>query len=162
MDTPKTFLEKINLWFNGLIALPLLAAGLGYLEVKSGRIIGLLSNSVYVDATIIVLLLVIVLLQTTTYRKKIGHIPVELDVEERVLVYFSISKNYYIFMFGISMVTVIGLYITANLFFAGLYAFELFMLSLHRPSLVSVADKLNLKGEVRSDFLKENSFTKQK
>lgn len=158
MNTPKAFLEQINLWFNGLIALPLLATGVGYLEIKKGRIEGLIGTNEYVAASIILVLLVVVVYKTARYRKQIGYIPIELTLKERVFDYFSISKNYYIFMFIITLLTVLNLYVTANLFFAGLYAFELFLLSLHRPSLISVADKLNLKGNVRSNFLKKDIF----
>lgn len=156
--TPKTFFEKINQWFNGLIALPLLAVSYAYLEIFSGRFNGLVNTGLHADLTVITIVVIAVVIITAKYRKQIGYIPIEMTIKERVGVYFEFSKRYYLLMFLLGMITTICIFVFGSTSFAGLYAFQLFVLSIHRPTLLSVANKLNLKGDVRSNFLKRDIF----
>lgn len=157
-ETPQAFYEKINQWFNGLIALPLLGVSFAYLEIYNRGFEGLVKNSWYVDLIIIVIVLIPVLVITRRYRRQIGYISFDKPLEKRVLDYFQFSKTYYLLMFLLGMLTTICIFVFGSTSFAGLYAFQLFVLSLHRPTLLSVANKLNLKGDERSNFLKKDIF----
>lgn len=157
-SSPSAFNEKINQWFNGLIALPLLAVSFAYLEISTGRFDGLIADSFYLDISIIVTAIIAIVLLTRRYRKQIGYIPVEKTLGEKVMDYFLFSKTYYLLMFLLGMITTICIFVFGSTSFAGLYAFQLFVLSLHRPTLLSVANKLNLKGDIRGNFLKKDIF----
>ncbi|MCB0497405.1 MAG: hypothetical protein KDC79_14785 [Cyclobacteriaceae bacterium] len=158
-STPSAFLEKINQWFNGLIALPILAVSYGYLEIHSGRFNGIVMINLYQEFVLIIPILFAAVVYTRRYRKQVGRIFLDKPLNERVKEYFRFSKSYYLIMFLLGMLTTICIFVFGSTSFAGLYAFQLFILSIHRPTLLSVANKLNLKGDIRSDFLKKNIFT---
>lgn len=155
-SSPELFLEKLNNWFNGLIALPLLAIGYGYLEIFSGGLIGLFVMDIYITIAIITLLLVYAILITRAYKKNISDISTDDPLAMRIETYFMVSKFFYMKIFVVSMIAVVGLYITGSVTYAGFYAFLLFLLSIYRPSLLTIANKLRLKGEERAAFIKNS------
>jgi len=153
-NSPESFLEKLNNWFNGLIAIPLLAIGYGYLEIFSGGINGFIVVNIYLSIVIISMLVIYSIITTRNYKKSIGLIPKEGAMLERLSIYFTASKQFYIKIFIVSLIAVLGLYITGSITYAGFYAFLLFLLSIYRPSLLTVATKLGMKGEERKAFIK--------
>ncbi len=156
--SPNDFLNHINKWFNGLIALPLLLGAWGYLEVYSGKISAILVLPDIMNYAILVLIVITTLVFIWLYKKKIGQ---ELGVgtlENKLELYFAFSKTFYVQMFAVSALSVAFLFLNADTAFAGVYAFQLFTLSVFRPSLLSVANKLGLKGQERTRFLTKNSF----
>lgn len=155
-NSAEIFIEKLNYWFNGLIALPLLAVGYGYLEIYSGGITGLIEAHIYITSAIITLLLIYAVFVTLGYKKLIKMISREDSLLTRLETYFVLSKQFYAKIFVISMVTVVGLYVSGSIFYAGFYAFLLFLLSIYRPSLLMVATKLGMKGEERKAFIKNS------
>lgn len=155
-SSPEIFLEKLNNWFNGLIALPLLAIGYGYLEIFSGGLTGLFVMDSYIIVAIITLLLGYAVFITRSYKKVISSISANDPLALRIETYFIVSKIFYVKIFVVSMIAVVGLYITGSVAYAGFYAFLLFLLSIFRPSLLTVANKLGLKGEERTAFLKNS------
>ncbi len=157
--SPEDFLEKLNQWFNGLIALPLLAIAYGYLEIFSGGLKGLIVLDDRVNYVVISLGLVYAIYVTRSYKHQIRAIKGDESLMIRLTTYFVISKSFFLKIFLISLLSVLGLYITGSVAFAGFYAFLLFLLSIYRPGLLNVANKLGLKGDVRKDFLRKNSFT---
>lgn len=156
--SPENFLDQLNQWFNGFIALPLLAVAYGYLEIFSGGLEGLFVVHNYLSAFIISVCLIYAVIATRAYKIAIRNIATEEPLKERLIIYFVISKLFFIKIFVVSMVSVLGLYLTGSIAFAGFYAFLLFLLSIYRPGLLNVANKLGLKGDERADFLKKNSF----
>lgn len=155
-STSESFLEKINQWFNGLIALPLLAVAYGYLEIFSGGLNGLFSVNIYITVAVIILLLGYSVLTTLRYKKLINCISADDSLAFRLEIYFDVSKLFYLKIFVVSMITVVSLYITGSIAYAGFYAFLLFLLSIYRPSLLTVATKLGMKGEERKAFIKNS------
>ena len=153
-NSPESFIEKLNNWFNGLIALPLLAVGYGYLEIFSGGITGFIEVNIYIHVVIISMLIIYSVITTRNYKKSIGLIPKEISMLDKLSSYFTASKQFYIKIFIVAMIAVIGLYITGSIAYAGFYAFLLFLLSIYRPSLLTVATKLGMKGEERKAFIK--------
>lgn len=153
-NTPESFLEGINKWFNGLIAPPLLAVAYGYLEIFSGGIEGMVIVSNYITATVIIILLIYAVYSTLGYKKLLTSISVDGSLKSKLTEFYITSKQFYIKIFVISMLSVVGLYITGSVAYAGFYAFLLFLLSIYRPSLLTVANKLGLKGEERTEFIK--------
>lgn len=74
-NSPESFIEKLNNWFNGLIALPLLAVGYGYLEIFTGGLQGLFNMDIYVTSAIILILGIFAIVVTRNYKKGIKNIP---------------------------------------------------------------------------------------
>jgi hypothetical protein len=159
--SPKDFLDKLNNWFNGLIAIPLLAVAYGYLEIFSGGLQGMFSLNNYVIGTIILFLLGYSVVAVQFYKKSIKLQATQTPLQARVENYLRISKQYYLKIFLVSIITVLGLYLSGSIAFAGFYAFLLFILSIYRPALLTVANKLRLKGAARTLFLKENAISKE-
>jgi len=157
--SPEDFLDKLNQWFNGFIALPLLAVTYGYLEIFSGGLEGLIELNDLVNYVFIALALVYAVYITRSYKYKIRAIKGGEPLAIRLTAYFIVSKSFFLKIFIVSMFSVLGLYITGSTAFAGFYAFLLFLLSIYRPGLLNVANKLGLKGDERSNFLKKGSFT---
>lgn len=155
-NSPESFIEKLNSWFNGLIAMPLLAVGYGYLEIFTGGLQGLFNMDIYVTSAIILILGIFAIVVTRNYKKGIKDIPVEDDILSRLTAYYIVSKSYYIKIFIISLIAVLGLYLSGSIAYAGFYAFLLFLLSIYRPSLLTVATKLGMKGKERIKFIKNS------
>lgn len=155
-NSPEAFIEKLNNWFNGLIALPLLAVGYGYLEIYTGGLQGIMEIDIYATAFIISVLLIYSVVITRTFKSQIKDITVDDTLLSKLQTYFAISKSFYIKIFLISLFAVLGLYITGSISYAGFYAFLLFLLSIYRPSLLTVATKLGMKGEERKAFVKNS------
>ncbi len=155
-NSPESFLEKLNNWFNGLIALPLLAVGFGYLELFSGGIKGLIKINIYITVVVITVLIIYAVAVTWHYKKQIKKIASDDALLVRLESYFILSKQFYIKIFAVSMVAVLGLYVTGSVAYAGFYAFLLFLLSIYRPSLFTVATKLGMKKEERKAFIKNS------
>ncbi|MCF6351919.1 MAG: hypothetical protein L3J06_02810 [Cyclobacteriaceae bacterium] len=157
--SPEEFLDRLNQWFNSLIALPLLLVAYGYLEIFSGGITAMVEVSRYVVIFLVTTSLAYAILVTRLYKNEIKAIDKALALRLRLVSYYSISKVFFIRIFVVSLISVVGLYVTGSVAFAGFYAFLLFLLSIYRPALLNVANKLALKGEERTNFLKKNSFT---
>lgn len=155
-NSPEAFIEKLNNWFNGLIALPLLAVGYGYLEIYTGGLQGVIDIDIYFTAFIICALLIYGVVVTRNYKNQIKNIKVDDTLLSKLQIYFTVSKSFYTKIFIVSLLTVLGLYITGSTAYAGFYAFLLFLLSIYRPSLLSVATKLGMKGEERKEFVKNS------
>jgi hypothetical protein len=155
-NTPEEFLDSLNKWFNGLIALPLLAVAYGYLEIFSGGLTGVFIIDIYATGVIIFLLLAYAVFITRSYKILISNISKDDLLAERLLDYFEVSKSFFLKIFVVSIISVSGLYITGSVAFAGFYAFLLFLLSIYRPSLLTVANKLGLKGDEKNAFLKNS------
>jgi len=157
--SPEEFLDRLNQWFNGLIALPLLLVAYGYLEIFSGGITAMVEVSRYVVIFLVTTSLAYAILVTRLYKNQIKAIDKALALRLRLVSYYSISKAFFIRIFVVSLISVVGLYVTGSVAFAGFYAFLLFLLSIYRPGLLNVANKLGLKGDERNIFLTKSSFT---
>lgn len=156
--SPEDFLDKLNQWFNGFIALPLLAVAYGYLEIFSGGLAALVVVADVFTYLVIGLGLAYSIMATRFYKTQIKNINGIETITLRLASYFAISKSFFLKIFVVSLFSVLGLYITGDVAFAGFYAFLLFLLSIYRPGLLNVANKLGLKGEERREFLKKSNF----
>ncbi len=159
-SSPQEFLDKLNNWFNGLISIPLLAVAYGYLEIFSGGLQGVYAFNDYVTGGIIIVLLSYSVFSTRSYKKEIASFSKNDLLTTRIESYFVASKQFYFKIFSVSLLAVVGIYLSGSIAFAGFYAFLLFLLSIYRPSLLTVANKLNLSGQERDLFLKENKISK--
>ncbi len=160
-SSPQEFIDKLNNWFNGLISIPLLAVAYGYLEIFSGGLQGIYSFNDYLIGGIIVVLLSYSVFSTRAYKKTLTTFSKEDLLSSRIDSYFNVSKQFYLQIFSVSLLAVIGLYLSGSIAFAGFYAFLLFLLSIYRPSLLTVANKLGLLGHQRDLFLKENTISNE-
>lgn len=154
------FLRKVSNLFNLLIAFPLVLVGFGYLEIKSGSWTALMASSNSLVMSMVIGLAVIATYLSVRFRKesrKLGGLP---TVHDKMDAYFILASFYYWASFGINMVSAVMLFVVADLAFAVVFAYILFWLSIVRPSLTSLADLFNLKGEERRRFLNKEPFNK--
>lgn len=154
------FIDKLNKLFNAFIALPLLLVGFGYLEIYSGSYAGLTTfSSPYLTGIVILALVGSMLGLSRNFKVNVNRISSDQSIKERVEVYFIAAKQFYVRVFGLSALATLLLYIFGETVYAVAYAFILFVLSVYRPSLATIASQLGLKGQDRKDFLEKKNYT---
>jgi hypothetical protein len=147
------FLIKLNNLFNGLIALPLLIIGFGYLEISSGSRSALMEPSNAIIIGMVLALGVLVTYVSLQFKKESRNLTVFNDIQEKMAAYFSLARFYYWSVFALSIISAALLFLFAHLAFAVLYAYMLFWMSVFRPTLRSLADLFDLKDEEKVNFL---------
>jgi hypothetical protein len=160
-NTPGELNDKLNQLFNGLIALPLLLVAYGYLEIYSGGytgVVSLESNSVLIGAVVVLVLVTAYLMRQ--FRQQLKRINQDLTLEDRAMEYFLISRQYYLYCFVLAIIETALLYVFGEIAFAGTYAFNLFVLSVNRPGIGTMANYLSLGGKTRKDFINRVEFDK--
>ena len=153
--------DKLNQLFNGLIAIPLLLVAYGYLEIYSGGytgVISLKSNSLLIGIIVVIVLVTAYLMRR--YRQQLKLIGQDLKLEDRAVDYFLISRQYYLYCFLLAIIETALLYIFGDVAFAGAYALNLFVLSVNRPGIGTMANYLSLEGKTRKDFINRVEFNK--
>ena len=147
------FLNKLNNLFNGLIAVPLLLVGFGYLEISNGS-----WNAVMEPSNAIIISMVLGLGGLVTYislqfKKETRKLIVFDTVQEKMAAYYALASFYYWSVFALSIIAATLLFMFAHLSFAVIYAYMLFWMSVFRPALRSLADLFGLKDEEKTRFL---------
>ena len=153
--------DKLNQLFNGLIAIPLLLVAYGYLEIYSGGyagVVSLKSNGLLIGIIAVLVLVTAYLMRR--FRQQIKLISQDLTLEDRAKEYFLISRQYYLYCFLLAMIETALLYVFGEVAFAGVYAFNLFVLSVNRPGIGTMANYLSLEGQTRKDFINRVEFEK--
>lgn len=153
------FIDNLNKFFNGFIALPLLMVGFGYLEIYSGNFSGfMILDSWYYSLPLIAMVVGVMIYFSRTFMAQIRKIDASLIIVDKVDLYFKTAKKFYLQVFFLSMFTTGLLFLFGEKSFAGAYAFILFMLSVNRPNLASIASQLQLTGDDRRDFIEKTPF----
>jgi len=152
-STSKEFINKLNNLFNGLIALPLLAVGFGYLEIKSGSWEALmpLDNAILFSTNIGLGLLMVYL--SLRFKKESRGLTVYDNIQDKMDGYYRLASFYYWSVFGLSVMSAVLLYLFAHPSYAVLYAFILFWMSIFRPTLKNIADLFGLQDEEKMKFM---------
>ena len=147
------FLSKLNNLFNGLIALPLLIIGFGYLEISSGAWSALMEPSNAIVIGMVLALGVLATYVSLKFKKESRNLTVFDDIQTKMAAYFSLARFYYWSVFTLSIIAAALLFLFAHLAFTVIYAYMLFWMSVFRPTLRSLADLFDLKDEEKADFL---------
>ncbi len=154
----QAFVNKLNNLFNGLIALPLLVVGFGYLEISTGSWSALMEPSNAIVIGMITALGVLITFVSLQFKKESRKFTVFDDIQAKMAAYFSLASFYYWSAFALSIISAALLFLFAHLAFAVIYAYMLFWMSVFRPTLRSLADLFDLKDEERLKFLNKEPF----
>ena len=158
-QSTEDFIDKLNYLFNGLIALPLLLIAFGYLEIYSGDFKGfVILNSWYSSLVFVFVIVGLMIYLSRLFKSEIKKIDASLAIIDRVIFYYNIAKKFYLRVFFLSLLTTGLLFLFGEKSYAGAYAFILFMLSVNRPNLGSIASQLGLKGDARQSFINKSLF----
>jgi len=152
------FLDKLNQWFNALIAPPLLFMGYGYLEIYSGRVSGFTrANDLVTGVTTLIIVTGMVML-SIRFKREVRIVGDLKSLKDQLEQYLIRAKKYYLQVFALSSLCVLFLFSFGRLEFSAAYAFILFTLSLFKPTLISLAKTFRLKDEVKAAFIKKESL----
>ena len=154
----ESFITKLNNLFNGLLAIPLLLVGFGYLEIDNGSWTALIEPT---NALIIGMstgLGALILYLSLRFKKESRTLMVFDTIQAKMEAYYSLASFYYWSVFALSLVTAAMLYLFAHLVFSVIYAFIIFWMSVFRPTLRSLADLFDLKDEERSKFINKEDL----
>lgn len=153
-----TFIIKLNNLFNGLIALPLLLVGYGYLEIKGGFWEALIepTNAMVIGMSLGISGLITYL--SLRFKKEVRGLTTFDTLSAKMDGYYTLASFYYWSVFGLSVITTSMLYLFGHLAFALDYAFIIFWLSVIRPTLRSIADIFDLKDEEKRLFIEKEEL----
>ena len=154
----QAFLNKLNNLFNGLIAIPLLLVGFGYLEISSGSRTAMMEPT---NAIIISMVLALGALATyisLKFKREIRKLTAFEDIHVKLVAYYGLASFYYWSIFILSIISAALLFVFAHLAFAVVYAFMLFWMSIFRPTLRNLVDLFGLQGDEKERFLNKEPF----
>ena len=155
-----TYLQKFNNYFHGIIAVPLLAFSVLYLEFDSGNLAPPFGDRTYYweAGTLFVMSVFYILWLFRRLRQQVQLIPGEALVE-RLQVYFKLLVRFYVLMTLPGVVAVVLMYLTGEMGFSLVYILELFLLSLKRPHQRGIIKDLRLTGEDEETVLRKKLLT---
>ncbi|RLD21737.1 MAG: hypothetical protein DRI71_08495 [Bacteroidetes bacterium] len=150
----QVFINKLNNLFNGLIALPLLLVGYGYLEItyRDWEAVMSIDNAILISTIVGMGALVSYL--SLRFKKESRNLTVFDDIQVKMEAYYRLASFYYWSVFALSITTTALLFFFAHVAYAVLYAFILFWMSVFRPTVRSLTDLFALEDEEKRKFLK--------
>jgi divalent metal cation (Fe/Co/Zn/Cd) transporter len=154
----EAFVNKLNNLFNGLIALPLLAVGFGYLEISTGSWSALMEPSNAIIIGMVTALGVLITYVSLQFKKESRKLTVFEGIQAKMAAYFSLASFYYWSAFALSTIAAALLFLFAHMAFAVIYAYMLFWMSVFRPTLRSLVDLFDLEDEEKVKFLNKEPF----
>ena len=154
----QAFVGKLNNLFNGLIALPLLIVGFGYLEISTGSWSALMEATNALIVGMLVALAGLVTYISIQFKKESRKLGVFDNIQAKMSAYYSLAAFYYWSVFALAIIAAALLFLFAHVSFAVLYAYMLFWMSVFRPTLRSLADLFDLEEEEKKKFLSKEPF----
>jgi hypothetical protein len=154
----QAFLHKLNNLFNGLIAMPLLVVGFGYLEINNGSWSAIMTPTNAIIVGMVLALGVLVTYISLQFKKESRKLAVYDDIQSKMAAYYSLARFYYWAAFALSIIAAALLFLFAHLAFAVIYAYMLFWMSVFRPTLRSLADLFDLHDAEKLRFLNKEPF----
>jgi len=156
------FIDKLNNWFHLFIAIPLAAVAYTYLEINSGSY-----TALFEDAPLILFIITLIFCISLGvwsfrgYKKSLLQLKNDKGlflVSEKVSEYFQVAFIFYVKFFIAMIFATLGLLISGDIKYAGLFIVIIFILSVNRPSLLDVANKLGLKKGRKTAFIDKEDF----
>ena len=149
----QALINKLNNLFNGLIALPLLLVGFGYLEISNRSLEGVMpvDNAILISTIIGMGALVTYL--SLRFKKESRNLTVFDDIQVKMEAYYRLASFYYWSVFAISISATALLFFFAHVAYAVLYGFILFWMSVFRPTIRGISDLFALKDEEKRKFM---------
>jgi len=153
----KPFYDKLNLVFNAILALPLLAFVWLYLESNAGRLLPILDNSAAETLNFIIPIIVFGVIFASFYlfRIRISKIDRSIDLEPKLNAYFVVCVVMYAMLESALVISLIGYYLTLANVFIGMFVIVLVFFSLHKPTPYRIVKNLQLEGEERDQMMQK-------
>ena len=152
-SSSQVFINRLNNLFNGLIALPLLLVGFGYLEISNGDWAGVMQTDNAILISTIIGMAALVSYLSLRFKKESRNLTVFDEIQVKMEAYFRLASFYYWSVFALSISATALLFFFAHVAYAVLYAFILFWMSVFRPTVRSLTDLFALEGEEKRKFL---------
>ena len=156
------YYQKFNNYFHGIIAVPLLAFSILYLEFDQGNLQPVFGGREYYLESGILFLLSAGYIGYMFKKLRISISNIESgSLESRLAIYSKISIRFYAMVTLPGAIAVLLMYLTGELSFSLIYILELFLLSIRRPSLTSIVRDLKLSGREKDIVIKRQSLNLQ-
>ncbi|MAE86847.1 MAG: hypothetical protein CMB80_29195 [Flammeovirgaceae bacterium] len=151
------FYNQVNLWFNGTVALSIIPFGLAFLDTQSEfpgppLVVESVTNILQVTFTLIAAFLV--WLGLTRSKKQLAQID-DKEIAEKLQSYLSIKVKSFLILELAAVLGVIGLYLTKNQLFTGLYLAVMFVFSLTRPTFEKIAGDIRVSQKALTEWGKD-------
>lgn len=152
------YLNKFNNQFHGIIALPLLAFSILYLEFDKGELQPVFEQKPYYVEVAVMFLATVVFILYLFRRLKLRLKTIEGRLVDKLDRYFLLLRQFYLMMTLPGAVSVVLMFLTGELGFSLVYILELFLLSIKRPSIHNIARDLRLSGEEKEIVLRKKDL----
>ncbi len=150
------FLHKLQLYVNVLIAVPMMIFIYFFLRMENQSYNPELLDEgtlFYMRVGILFVTLILVIMGITAFRKQVDTINPEIYLRDKLELYFSASITRS-FLFEIAtLVTLIGLIVSAEQIYVAYYTITLVGFSISYPTMHRISQQLKLKKEEREQLL---------
>lgn len=153
------FYNRLNLWFNGTVAVSIIPFGFVFLDTQ-----GEFPSPALVDESAtqalqigIALLTAVLIWLGLNYSKKQLALIDDEAIADKLQSYLSIKiKSFFILEIG-AVLAVVGLYLTKDHLFTGLYLVVMFVFSLARPTFEKIAADIRVSQKSLTEWGKEDN-----
>jgi len=154
------YLQKLNNYFHGIIALPLLAFSFLYLEFDSGKLSPPFGERTYYfeSGILFIVSIVWVLYLFRKVKQSIAAIDGH-NLSEKLHAYSKVLIRFYLLVTFPGAIAVLLMYLTGELSFSLIYLLELFLLSIKRPHIAGITKDLRLEGEEKEIVMHKKPLT---
>ncbi len=154
------YLQRLNNYFHGIIAIPLLAFSVLYLEFDNGQLHPPFGDrTYYLESGILFFISIIwILYLFRKIKQSIGDID-GTNLLEKLQAYSKILIRFYLLVTLPGALAVLLMYFTGELSFSLIYLIELFLLSVKRPHVLGIVKDLKLEGEDKDIVLHKKALT---
>ena len=151
----RQFLELMTRFYYPIIGLPLVVFIVAYLFVDKGEIPALIEGQAALVIKSLLTLVVggFVYASIKVFRTNIDSARQEKNLRGKLTVFFGYARERIKYIGIASVVAVIGLLLTASIYFAAVYSFLLILLSYHNPNIHNIGHVLHLKKEEKEILL---------
>lgn len=153
----KPFLDKINLIFNAILALPLVVFAWLYLEAKSGHVFTDFNPTVLNTLNFIIPILVLSIIGVTfrTFKRKVNAIAKDIPLSEKLDHYFTFEMYKYAGLESALIISTVGYYSTYSNTMVVMFVIVLVFFSLHKPMGSRIANNLGLGKEEKELLIRK-------
>ena len=147
----KPFLDRINLIFHGILALPILAFAWFFLESNAGNLEPMVGGTTFgfVSLIVPVFILGICTLSFLIFRRKLTYIDEKLELSKKLESYYHAALIMFAGLEGALVLSIVGFFLTLSNTFTAMFVIVLVFFSLIKPTPNRIANHLRLEGEER-------------
>ncbi len=148
------FYNKVNLWFNGMVAVSIIPFGLAFLDTQSEfPSPPLVGEDVTLILQVSFALVVALLIGFGVYLSKnqLGKLDAN-SLEGKLKGYLAIKKRSFFILECGAVLSVLGLYLTKDQLFTGFYLVVMFVFSLSKPTFEKIASDIRSSEQALADW----------